>query len=316
MPGELLVACHLAVEPGKGEKPSEPDSKGLQRHFGAESLSGSRMAGGNAEAWTDFRLHEDGFGRILVRDFGLRSRQGGRLVQRLLEIETYRMLALLALPLAREAAPEISAAARGLAEITGRMAEIDGLEDERTMLGDLTQLAGRLERLVSRNAYRFSAARAYYALVETRMTELREQRIEGTQTIREFMDRRMAPAIRTCEASAARQDRLAERVARATAMLRARVDIALEAQNRDLLRSMNRRAKLQLRLQETVEGLSVAAISYYLVGLVSYAARGIRSAGVAVPVDLVTGLSIPLVLGLVWLAVRRIRRRLVRDDAE
>lgn len=322
MPGELLVACHLALAPGRARKAGksgsgnkeEPDLDDLQRHFGTDSLTGSRMSGGNAEAWTDFRLHEDGFARILVRDVGLHARQAGRLVQRLLEIETYRLLALLALPLAREAAPEISAAARRLAEITGRMASIDGLEDERAMLGDLTQLAGRLEQLVSRNAYRFSAASAYYALVETRMAELREQRIEGTQTIREFMDRRMAPAIRTCEATAARQDRLAERLARATVMLRARVDIALEAQNRDLLRSMNRRARLQLRLQETVEGLSVAAISYYLVGLVAYAAKGVESAGVPVPVDLVTGLAIPVVLLGVWSAVRRIRRRLVRDN--
>lgn len=313
VPGELLVASHLAVEPSGGV---EPDIGELHRHFAPESLTGSRMAGGNAEGWTDFRLHEDGFGRILVRDFGLRSRQAGRLVQRLLEIETYRILALLALPLAREATTGISESARRLATITGQMADIEGLEDERDMLGELIALAVRMEMLVSQTAYRFSAAQAYYALVETRIAELREERIEGLQTIREFMDRRLAPAIRTCRATALRQERLAERIARATAMLRARVDIALEAQNRDLLRSMNRRAKLQLRLQQTVEGLSVAAISYYLVGLVNYAAKGARDVGVPVPVDLVTGLSIPAVILLVWAALHRIRKSLSRDDGD
>jgi uncharacterized membrane-anchored protein len=311
-PGELLVACHVAFE-GKGKTPDGADR--LHRYFAADSLAGSVMAGGNARAWTDFRLHEDGFGRFLVRDAGLRARQAGRLVQRLLEIETYRLLALLALPLARAAGPDISAAASELTAITDRMTRLEDLEDQRSMLEQLTGLAARMERLASGNTYRFSAATAYYALTEKRIAGVREERIEGLQTIGEFMERRLAPAMRSCQAIATRQDRLAERIARATSLLRTRVDIAMEEQNRNLLRSMDRRAKLQLRLQETVEGLSVAAISYYLVGLVGYAAKGAAAAGLAVPVDLVTGLSIPAVIALVWYAVRRIRRRLESDKA-
>lgn len=313
LPGELLVAVNIAVEHRDAPERSIGD---LGEFLVADSLAGSRMAGGNAVAWTDFRLHEDGFGRILVRDVGLRSRQAGRLVQRLLEIETYRTMALRTLPLAREAGVEIADAARELNEITERMPQIEGLEDEKAMLDSLTRLAARLERLASRNSDRFSAAAAYYALVETRIGELREERIEGLQTIGEFMDRRMLPAMRTCQTTSLRQDRLAERVARATTLLRTRVDLAMEAQNRDLLRSMDRRARLQLRLQETVEGLSVAAISYYLVGLVGYAAKGFSAAGLPVPVALVTGLSIPVVVLIVWLALQRVRRRLADDDVD
>lgn len=313
LPGELLVAVNIAVEHRDAPERSIGD---LGEFLVADSLAGSRMAGGNAVAWTDFRLHEDGFGRILVRDVGLRSRQAGRLVQRLLEIETYRTMALRTLPLAREAGVEIADAARELNEITERMPQIEGLEDEKAMLDSLTRLAARLERLASRNSDRFSAASAYYALVETRIGELREERIEGLQTIGEFMDRRMLPAMRTCQTTSLRQDRLAERVARATTLLRTRVDLAMEAQNRDLLRSMDRRARLQLRLQETVEGLSVAAISYYLVGLVGYAAKGFSAAGLPVPVALVTGLSIPVVVLIVWLALQRVRRRLAHDDVD
>jgi uncharacterized membrane-anchored protein len=311
LPGELLVAVNIAFEHRDAPERSIGD---LGEFLVADSLAGSRMAGGNAMAWTDFRLHEDGFGRILVRDVGLRSRQAGRLVQRLLEIETYRTMALRTLPLAREAGAEITDAAGELNEIAERMPQIEGLEDEKAMLDRLTRLAARLERLASRNSYRFSAAAAYYALVEARVGELREERIEGLQTIDEFMDRRMVPAMRTCQSTAILQDRLAERVARATTLLRTRVDLAMEAQNRDLLRSMDRRARLQLRLQETVEGLSVAAISYYLVGLVGYAAKGAAAAGLPVPVELVTGLSIPVVVLVVWLALQRVRRRLARDD--
>ena len=311
LPGELLVASHLVFEAADAY---ERDRDVLRRLFSDESLAGSRVAGGHAEVWADFRLHEDGFSRILVRDMGLRARQAGRLVQRMLEIETYRILALLSLPLAREAGPKIAGAAGVLSSITERMVDIEGLEDEHAALGELTALAARLERLASRNTYRFSASAAYYELVEKRLAAIREERIEGTQSISEFMDRRMSPAMRTCQAMAARQDRLAERVARTTSLLRTRVDLAMEAQNRDLLRSMNRRARLQLRLQETVEGLSVAAISYYLVGLVGYGAKGANAAGLAVPVELVTGLSIPIVVLIVWTALQRVRRRLARDD--
>ena len=311
LPGELLVASHLAYEPADGQ---DRDRQALNNLFSAESLAGSRVAGGHAEVWADFRLHGDGFSRILVRDMGLRARQAGRLVQRMLEIETYRILALLSLPLAREAGPEVADAAGMLSAITERMPDIKGLEDEHTALGELTGLAARLERLASRNTYRFSASAAYYELVEKRVAAMREERIEGMQTIGEFLDRRMSPAMRTCQTMAVRQDRLAERVARTTSLLRTRVDLAMEAQNRDLLRSMDRRAKLQLRLQETVEGLSVAAISYYLVGLVGYAAKGADAAGLPVPVELVTGLSIPIVVLIVWSALQRVRRRLTRDD--
>lgn len=311
-PGELLVACHVVFE-AKGK--TQGGVNRLHKHFAEDSLAGSVMAGENAEAWTDFRLHEDGFGRFLVQDSGLRARQAGRLVQRLLEIETYRIMALLALPLARATGPEISRTAGELTEITERMTQLEDLEDQQGMLEKLTGLAARMERLASTNTYRFSAAAAYYALTEKRIAELREERIEGLQTIGEFMERRMAPAMRSGQAIAARQDRLAERIARATSLLRTRVDIAMEEQNRNLLRSMDRRAKMQLRLQETVEGLSVAAISYYLVGLVGYAAKGASAAGMPVPVDLVTGLSIPAVILLVWFAVRRIRRRLENDEA-
>ena len=313
LPGELLVAAHLVFESAQAH---DRQRSVLYRLFSAESLAGSQVAGGLAEVWADFRLHEDGFSRILVCDMGLRARQAGRLIQRLLEIETYRILALLALPLARRAGPEIGTVAEALSGITDRMTRMQGLSDEHATLDELTALAARLERLGSSNSYRFSASAAYYELVEKRLAAIREERIEGMQTIGEFMDRRMSPAMRTCQTMAMRQDRLAERVARTTGLLRTRVDLAMEEQNRDLLQSMNRRAKLQLRLQETVEGLSVAAISYYLVGLVGYAAKGLHAAGLPLHVELVTGISIPVVVLLVWSALQRVRCRLARDEEQ
>jgi uncharacterized membrane-anchored protein len=310
LPGSRLVAVHVAVE--RAEGPSAVDD--LARHFDPEFMAGSAVSGGG-EAWTDFRIHEDGFGRILVRDRALRPRQAGRLVQRLLEIETYRMMALLALPVAREVAPTISAADRELVAITAAMHNLGGLGDERRLLGKLTGLAAEVERVTAQSSYRFGAARAYDALVERRIGELREQRIEGVQTIAEFMERRLAPALRTCAATAERLDAIAARLQRAGDLLRSRVDIALEAQNQALLASMDRRARIQLRLQATVEGLSVAAISYYVVGLIGYAAKALEKGGVPVHPEVATGLAIPIVLVAVWALVRRVRRH-VSESAE
>ncbi len=311
LPGERLVAVQVEV---LGPEAEEPGFEELLTIFENDRFCGAEVIGGAACAWMDFTIHADGFGRLLIKDRHLRPRQTGRLVQRLLEIDTYRMMALLALPLARETGPKLSAAAAGLAEITGRMPEIAALDDERRMLAELTRLSGEIEQVAARTGYRFSAARAYHALVERRIQELREVRLEGLQTFGEFMDRRLSPAIRTCRAVAERVDRLSRRLTRASQLLRARVDIEMQAQNQDVLARMDRRARLQLRLQETVEGLSVAAITYYVVGLVAYAAKALKVSGLPLDADIAPGLAIPVVAGLVWYGVRRVRRFVARQS--
>ena len=310
LPGSILLAIHVALAARVGV---EPSFRELADQFSPEFLAGSRMASGAAAAWTDFRIHDDGFGRILIQDRGLRERQAGRLVQRLLEIETYRMMALLAFPVAGEAGPKVTRVENELAEVTAKMSAIEGLEDEHALLGRLSRLAADIEGTAAATGFRFGAARAYYALVKRRVGELREERIEGLQTIGEFMERRLAPAMGTCESTAARIAALSERVARASNLLRTNVDIALEGQNQDLLRSMDRRARIQLHLQQTFEGLSVAAISYYLAGLVSYLAKAAQGAGVAIDSDLTVGIAVPFIVAAVWFAVRRIRRLAMRD---
>jgi uncharacterized membrane-anchored protein len=156
-----------------------------------------------------------------------------------------------------------------------------GEADEPKLLDRLTLLHADVVREHTATQFRFSAARAYADLVALRISELREERIEGLQPFAEFTDRRLAPAMRTCEAVAKRLDTVSERVSRATQMLSTRVAISREKQNQELLESMDRRAKLQLRLQETVEGLSIAAITYYIVGLIGYLAKGAQGSGAA-----------------------------------
>jgi len=302
LPGKAISALHLAVDQ------VERGPEQLAALFDGNLVVGSLVVGGAAEIWTDFRLHADGFGRLLVRDRSLSCAQIGRLVQRLLEIETYRLLALLAFPVARQATAEITRIDRDIATIIATLADPTIRQNDRTLLDRLTGLAAEAERLDAATSFRLSAARAYYAIVIQRIAELREQRIPGVQTVAEFMDRRLAPAMKTCESASDRQAVLSGRVSRTGDLLRTRVDIALEEKNGDLLHSMNRRAKLQLRLQETVEGLSVVAISYYLLGLVGYAAKGLKAAGLPIDTDIAALVSLPVILGAVALMVRRLRR--------
>jgi uncharacterized membrane-anchored protein len=282
------------------------------RWFDGNILIGGNLGGGAAVAVTDFRIHSDGFSRFLVQDRSLTPWRAGRSIQRLLEIDCYRMMALLALPVARDLGLALTRYERELAGITAAMVNIQQ-DDEPKMLDRLTSLEAEIERRYTENLFRFGASSAYYRIVQQRIAELREERLSGLQTIQEFLERRLSPAMNTCEAVAARQESLSTRVAHASQLLSTRVQITREGQSQELLASMDRRAKLQLRLQETVEGLSVAAVTYYVVALVGHIAEGAVSAGVAIEPRLVMGASVPVVALLTWLAVRKVRRLATRQ---
>jgi len=213
---------------------------------------------------------------------------------------------------ARELTPLLTRYERELAEVTASLAE-GTVADEPVLLDRLTRLEAEIENREAENHYRFNAAAAYYDLVQTRIGELREGRIEGLQTFREFTERRLAPAMNTCRAVAARQESLSQRVSRATQLLSTRVDLTRQRQNQAVLASLDNRARQQLRLQATVEALSIAAVSYYIVGLIGFLAKGAEALGVVTNPALVQGLSVPVVLLVTTLLVRRIRRMLTHS---
>ena len=310
LPGSIIAAAHVAVIPSAAGPPLTEEIAPL---FDDNAVVGARIGEGAGAAYTDFRVHADGFSRFLIFDLRLTSRQAGRMLQRMLEIETYVMQALLTFPLARGLLPELADTDRRLVEITTRMAEASPA-DEPALLDQLTRLAAGIEHSVSSTHYRFSATRAYHALVDRRIAELREMRIEGVQTFREFTERRLAPAMNTCESVARLQATLSERIDRASHLLRTRVEITREQQNQALLASMDRRAKLQLRLQQTVEGLSVAAVTYYIVGMVGYLAKAVETLGVTLNPGLVMAAAVPVVALLAALGVRHIRRTVSRES--
>ena len=307
--GEVLVQAHVGLVP-VGDTPPDYDAISV-RLFAGNPLIGARIAGGAGIALTDLRIHQDGFSRALVLNKTMNQRQTGRMVQRVLEIDIYRMLALLALPIARALNPFLSQCEQGLAEVTAALARAKAA-DEGRLLDQLTRLQAQIESRHADSDSRFAAAAAYHELVRRRIAELREERIQGLQTFGEFTERRLAPAMNTCQAAAARQESVSARMARATQLLSTRVDVDRQRQNQVILQSMNRRAQLQLRLQETVEGLSIAAITYYVASLVGYLAKSVEAGGVPLNPDLVVGISVPVVALLVAFGVRSIRKRIAR----
>jgi uncharacterized membrane-anchored protein len=309
MPGRATTALHLAFSCGEGAL----DPRELDRYFEKQSLRGGLVRQGTAYLYSSFRLHSDGFGRIVIQARDLTPLQAGRLVQRVLEVETYRLMALLALPVARRITPEVTAMEGELARINQELAQPDSQSDQRALLDELSGLAARVERYRSDTTYRFAATNAYYNLVNERLQELGEEKIPGLQPVKMFIDRRLGPGIRTCNAIRDRLEGLSSRIAHTSDLLRTRVELAIQGQNRELLSSMNRRSEVQLRLQQAVEGLSVVAITYYLMGLLGYVYEGLAGTGLPFSKKLAFAIAVPLVMLVVWSVIHGLKRRVHRE---
>ena len=309
IPGKLIVATHVEL---RSTEEISPDSILASLTPNGRTMVAARAADNAAWIFTDFKI-DNGFSRFLVLNAGLTQRQTGRTVQRLVEIETYRMMALLGLPVAKEVGRWLYDGEKQLADMMDRIGQARSAQDERDILAALSTLAAEVEHSVARTTFRFGASRAYHALVMQRIEELRETRISGLPTFYEFMQRRLLPAMNTCEAISRRQEELSARVARNSQLLRTRVDIELERQNQELLGQMNRRAKLQLHLQEAVEGLSVVVLTYYGSQLVQYIAKGTKELH-HLNTDVITAVSIPVIAGVVAWGTRRMRRKLAAEE--
>lgn len=299
-PGPLLVAVDLHL------LPAALIGDNLRRLFAPSQLAASEVLGGGAVVATDFQPDAMGCVRLLILDRKLTPVDAGALVQRLLEVETYRTLALLGLPKAQELGPKIRRIENELPRIMQLMRESKGLEASRILLDRLTALAAELEEGAAQSLYRFGATRAYHELMSLRLEAIGERPEPNLPTLAAFLTRRLTPAIRTCASIEARQDNLSRKLSRAAQLLRTRVDIELESQNRDLLCNMNERVHLQLQLQQAVKGVSIAAITYYLLSILHILFEGVHRKIEALDPIFATAVAVPFVLGLVlWIVQRR-----------
>jgi uncharacterized membrane-anchored protein len=285
-PGPLVACVDLRLTAG-------PQIE-VERWFEVPTPAMSYADEGAAIIAGDFSPDAEGFVRIVVADLVLTPHRAGALVQRLLELETYRTFALLGLPEAQRLAPAVTEIEQELAELTLAMTVSHSLEDNHALLQQLTALAARLEAGAAASVYRFGASRAYAEIVRGRLEAIDERAHPGLPTFAAFMSRRLAPAMRICKTVEVRQADLSRKLARAAQLLRARIDIELQHQNRDLLASVNTRSRIQLHLQTAVETLSVAAASYYAVGLLEHVVRVLPRFGLRIDPDLATAAAVPI----------------------
>ncbi len=303
-PGQRITSAMLRVVKRQDD---EAVTASLMEWFEPESLAVANVLDGSAVCASDFRIDPAGHMRfaLFISD-GTGRRRTGRVIQRLCEIETYKAMSMLGFARVKSLMPRIGELDKRLTELMVEMTD-DNVHPD-SLLPQLLSTSTELETLSARCSFRFGATGAYEAIVNQRIEVLREERFHGGQTFADFMMRRYDPAIRTVKSTEKRLQALSDRAIRAGELLRTRVDVERSAQNQALLESMDRRADLALRLQHTVEGLSVVAISYYAVSLVSYLLYPVTNAGISKGM-LTATITIPVVLA-VWFTIRLIRRRL------
>lgn len=293
-PGKVLRAVRVAIVSNGDVATAAMADAGFSA---AELVS---CAIGPVRIWSDFLIRDDNFGRLLVNGGDMPAADLGRVVQQVQEMGNYRNLALLGLPLAQEQGPQVAVMEQVLVAIAQRMA--NG-EADPALLDQLCELAAQVTAMTATTAFRMSATAAYAQIVQDRILALGAVSISGYQSLEEFTERRLLPATRTCTSFSSRLEALAVRIERATSLLRTRVEMALQAQNSVLLQSMDKNSERQLRLQRVVEGLSVVAVSYYAVSLLSYILRAVAEY-VHIPHDALVAYSVVPVMVLVWIFLR------------
>jgi uncharacterized membrane-anchored protein len=308
--GQLIAALRLTV---LAADECEDGNAMAARAFDADELIAAGVCDQRIDMYSDFRLDQAGFGRFLLIDRETRPPQLGRVVQRIIDMEVYRMMAMLAHPEARELASSLRLIEPRLSGLVTRL-DLAEASEEPEILQDLTRLSAEIEQLSTYSAYRLDAARAYRGLVRQSLIDLRETRLGWQQTPTEFLKRRFDPAMNFCEAVNVRLESVSARVSRASGLLGTRVEFDRERQNQELLGAMNERAAAQLHLQQTVEGLSVAAIAYYATGLIGYLFKAGDKAGLPIHYELATGVAVVPVVLLVWYFLRRARGGIEATD--
>ncbi|MFF7060812.1 DUF3422 family protein [Pseudomonas sp. NPDC008258] len=273
-------------------------------HYGFKDPCGSCVGGGDAVVWSDFRLTDDGTNRFLFINRRLNAYRQGRMIRRLLEIETYRMMASLTLTTAKALSQELDTFDKTLVSLSERSAGGDG-HDSKGLLEAIAHLSRQVVSRTVKNRHRFGATQAYAQLVFERLGELRESHVGDCQRLGVFIERRFKPTVRYCAATEQRLEQLAKNVANLGDLLQARVQVEMEEQNAEILRSLNARADAQVKIQRAVEGLSIIAITYYLLNLFKLLYGGLNVLGLGLTArDGLLAMAPPVLLVLLVILLR------------
>eukprot|EP00193_Tetraselmis_chui_P021255 CAMPEP_0177776986 /NCGR_PEP_ID=MMETSP0491_2-20121128/15029_1 /TAXON_ID=63592 /ORGANISM="Tetraselmis chuii, Strain PLY429" /LENGTH=385 /DNA_ID=CAMNT_0019295861 /DNA_START=1 /DNA_END=1159 /DNA_ORIENTATION=- len=327
MPGRVVLAVNLVAE--DSDIDAGASTAHLSRMFNFNSVMAATMNSRMFTMFTDYRIHQDGFTRIVLQshrsEAHTNSSSGrektGRIIKRMLDVECYRLLALLALPLALQMkAPmhQLETRMRELVKDLDAMGAVSGrpadVTQDRRMLEEIIQLSSEAEKISAAISPRFSAAQAYFNIVQDRIEFLGLGQREPFPRCDQFILQRLKPAMVTLQSTAARLETCMVSLQRAADLLRTRVEINQEQQNVQLLEQMARRSEMQVKLQQTVEGLSVGPVTYYTLGVLGYGLKGMASQGwMPVSVEAALGVAMPAVALAVWFGLQRMHKKLHND---
>ncbi|MBN3862543.1 DUF3422 domain-containing protein [Pseudomonas frederiksbergensis] len=275
--------------------------------YGFKDPCGSCIGGGDATVWSDFRLSADGTNRFLFVNKRLNAYRQGRMIRRLLEIETYRMMASLSLTTAKALSAQLNVFDKTLVNLSERNAGPD-TGNAKELLTDIASLSAQVVSSTAKTRHRFSATQAYAQLVFERLGELRETHVGDCQRLGIFIERRFKPTVRYCDVTEQRLEQLAKSVANLGDLLQARVQVEMEEQNSEILKSLNARADTQIKIQRAVEGLSIIAITYYLLSLFKLFYSGLHTLGADISARDAMLAMTPLALCILLFILIRIRK--------
>ena len=305
IPGDNINRIGIIVE----NVSEPPPPLEMSEQLGVETIVGSDVSDSALRVWTDFRVGPHGFTRFMLHARTQDAARVGRAVQRIIDIENYRMLAFIGLRKTRQLATPMMQVESRLEVLMRDFGDIASMRDEKSTLNELTHLSAEVELMKAHSMNRFRATDAYSEIMRDRLDELRETKIEGCQTLSGYLLRRSAPAFRTCKATKDRILDLSLRISRAAELLRTRIDVQLEEQNQQLLQSVDRRASLQNRLQLTIEWFSVFAITVYVLQLFKIVLDTVNQLVVPFNSQIVLGISTPITFLLIAILIGLIRRQ-------
>lgn len=305
-PGAVVRATRVFVTPDADGSEQQLEKMGISKR---EIVCCDINAG--LRIWSDFGILDDGYGRLLVRAGDVEDGERGRIIQRVQELGNYRNLALLGFPTVQQYGPQVDVLEQKLSEHAKRVAMAG--DDDETLLNDLANISSELELIRSATGFRLSATAAYAEVAADRLASLNVQPVANFQSLTDFTERRLVPASRTCSVFRQRLNHIAERISGVMHTLDVRIDSRIKAQNLGLMRSMERSTQLQLRLQTLVEGLSVIAAAYYLVGLIGYISKGAAAFPSGSKSEIFVGaVTLPVVL-LIYVFVRYLRHKVMSE---
>lgn len=308
-PGRVVRATRISVI---------PDAQDIDPYLADLGISKQEMVccdiNADLRLWSDFSIQADGYGRLLVTAGDVGEGERGRIIQRVQELGNYRNLALLGFPMVQQYGPQVDALEQKLSEHAQRVALAD--DDDELLLSELANISSELEVIRSATGFRLSATAAYAEVAADRLASLNVKTVENYQSLTDFTERRLVPASRTCSVFRQRLSHIAERISGVMHTLDVQIDSRIKAQNLSLMKSMERSTQLQFRLQTLVEGLSVIAAAYYLVGLIAYMIKGVAAISKGPQSDFIVGAMTLPIVALIYLLVNRLRHKVLSETGE